>query len=50
MQGEHFNQTNFTYEAGGTWRGSGHTPSISWILAATLYYGTKMAELGVFAW
>jgi hypothetical protein len=50
MQYEHFNQTNFTYLAGGAWRGGGHTPSISWILAVTLYYGTKMAELGVFTW
>jgi hypothetical protein len=50
MQYEHFTQTNFTYNAGGAWHGSGYTPSISWMLAATLYYGTKMAELGVFAW
>jgi hypothetical protein len=50
MQHEHFTQTNFTYNAGGAWRGSGYTAGISWILAATLYYGTKMAELGLFTW
>jgi hypothetical protein len=50
MQYEHYNHTNCTYVRGGTWRGSPHTESISWVLAATLFHGTRMAELGAFSW
>jgi uncharacterized protein YyaL (SSP411 family) len=50
MQYEHYNHTNCTYVRGGAWRGSPHTESISWVLAATLFHGTRMAELGAFSW
>jgi hypothetical protein len=50
MQYEHFNQTNFTYIRGGRWRDGGQVPHISWVLANTLYIGTKLVELGALAW
>lgn len=49
-QAEHYNQTNCTYVRDGGWRGTFWTQDISWVYAATLFNGTKMAELGTFKW
>jgi hypothetical protein len=50
QQYEHINNTDFTYDRKGHWRGEGHTPHISWVLANTLYTGTKLVELGALSW
>ncbi len=45
IQAEHYNHTNCTYVTGGRPRGSQHGVGISWVVASTLYGGTKLAEL-----
>lgn len=50
MQYEHINDTNFTYIRGGHWRSEGGTPRISWVIANTLYTGTKLVQLGALSW
>ena len=45
IQGEHYNHSNCTYVPNGPWRGSQHSIGIGWVLASTLYGGTKLAEL-----
>jgi hypothetical protein len=50
MELEHFNHTDCTYIRNGAWRGSFWSEGILWVLAATLYDGAKMAELGAIEW
>jgi hypothetical protein len=50
MELEHFNHTNCTYIRNGAWRGPSWSEGLLWILAATLYDGAKMAELGAVQW
>jgi hypothetical protein len=49
-QSEHYNQTNCTYMRDGGWRGTSWSTDISWVYAATLYNGAKLAELGALTW
>jgi hypothetical protein len=52
LQPEHYNHTNCTYVPNGRWRGSfgGQAMGVSWVLAATLYNGVELADLGAITW
>ena len=48
IQAEHYNHTNCTYMGGqpGSWRGSQHSMGIAWTIAAALYGGSRLCDLG----
>jgi hypothetical protein len=49
-QPEHCNQTNATHIPGAAWRGTCSVADISWVHAAILYNGARMAEIGAISW